>query len=119
MAKPEGLLPFKEFVNSIRSEKFSAFLARNLSGIKVANENAFTDMQAHILTLYENTEALHSFVDETDAVYDCIPAEQQPSLRGSQEGIPSAPDAPKYELARNSYHEGPDSLIDSPLGLEW
>ena len=84
----------------------------------MANEDAFTDMQDHILTLYENTEAQHSFVDETGAVYDCIPAEQQPSLRGSRGGIPSAPDAPKHEAAHNSDDERPDSLIDSPLGLD-
>ena len=118
MAKPEGLTPLKEFIDSIRSQKFAAISARKLPGIKVANEDAFTDMQDHILTLYENTEAQHSFVDETGAVYDCIPAEQQPSLRGSRGGIPSAPDAPKHEAAHNSDDERPDSLIDSPLGLD-
>jgi hypothetical protein len=120
MAKPEGFSSLKEFIDSVRSQKFSTFLARNLPGTKVANESAFADMQAHILKLYENTEALHSFVDETGAVYDCIPAEQQPSLRGSRGRIPSAPDAPapKHEAARSSYDERSDSLSGSPLGLD-
>ena len=77
MAKPEGFPSLKEFIDSVRSQKFATFLAKNLPEIKVANEDAFAEMQAHITTLYENTEALHSFVDETGAVYDCIPAEQQ------------------------------------------
>jgi hypothetical protein len=116
MAKPKGFPSLKEFVHSVRSHKFAAFSARDLRGIKVSNEDAFNEMQAHILTLYEKTEALHGFVDETGAVYDCIPAEQQPSLRGSRGSIPSAPDAPKHEAAPNSYDERQDSLIDSPLG---
>jgi hypothetical protein len=73
-------------------------------------------MQAQNLAVYEKTEAIHSFEDEIGAVYDCIPAEQQPSLRGSLGGIPSTPDAPKHESARNSDDGRPDSLIDSPLG---
>ena len=118
MAKPKGFSSLKEFVDSVRSQKFADFLARNLPGIKVAKEYAFAEMQAHILTLYENTEALHSFMYETGAVYDCIPAEQQPSLRHSQQRIPSAPDAPIHEEARSSYEKRQDFLIDSPLGLD-
>jgi Neprosin len=118
MAGPKGFPSLKEFVDSVRSQKHSSFLARNLPGSKVANENAFADMQAHILSLYDNTEAVHSFTDETGAVYDCIPAEQQTSLRGSRGGIPSAPDAPKHEAARGPNDERQDSLIDSPLGLD-
>lgn len=116
MAKPQGFSSLKEFVDSVRSQKFSAFEARKLPGIKVANEDAFADMQAHILSLYENTEALHSFVDETGAVYDCIPAEQQPAMRGSQGRFPSAPEPPKIEAAPGSYDERSDSLVGSPLG---
>lgn len=108
----------KEFVDSIRSQKHASFLARNLPETKVANEAAFADMQAHILSLYDNTEAVHSFMDETGAVYDCIPAEQQPSLRGSREGIPSAPDAPPHEAAGGPSDELRDSLIVSPLGSD-
>ena len=39
-------------------------------------------MKGHILELYEKVEAPHSFQDETGAIFDCIPVEQQPALRG-------------------------------------
>jgi hypothetical protein len=115
MAKPEGFSSLKEFVDLVQSQKFGTFSATNFQGFKVANEDAFAHMQAHIQTLYENTESLHSFVDETGAVYDCIPAEQQFSLRRSRQRIPSAPDAPKHRAARSSKDERRDSLIDLPL----
>ena len=40
-------------------------------------------MKAYIVGLYENVDAQQSFVDESGAIYDCIPVEQQPALRGS------------------------------------
>jgi hypothetical protein len=115
MAGPKGFPSLKEFVQSVRSQKHASFLARNLPGSKVANEAAFADMQAYILSLYDKMEAKHSFMDETGAVYDCIPAEQQPSLRGSRGRIPSAPDAPQHEAAGGPNDELRDSLIGSPL----
>jgi hypothetical protein len=65
----------------------------------VANEDAFSEMKSHILGLYEDVEAAHSFVDETGAIFDCIPIEQQPALRGSSEAVPKAPDLPPIEPA--------------------
>ena len=116
MAEAKGFSSLKDFVDSIRSLKYQDFLARNLPESKVAKEDHFTDMQAYILNLYDKTEALHSFMDEGGAIYDCIPVEQQSSLRGSRGGVPSAPDAPEVEAARGPKDERQDSLIVSPLG---
>jgi Neprosin len=118
MAGPNEFSSLKDFVDSIRSLKYQAFLARNLPESKVSKEDHFADMQAHILSLYDKTEALHSFMDESGAVYDCIPVEQQSSLRGSRGGVPSAPDAPEVEAARGPNDERQDSLIVSPLGSD-
>ena len=115
MAEAKGFSSLKDFVDSIRSLKYQAFLARNLPESKVAKEDHFTDMQTYILNLYDKTEALHSFMDEGGAIYDCIPVEQQSSLRGSRGGVPSAPDAPEVEVARGPKDERQDSLV-SPLG---
>ncbi len=116
MATPKGIPSLKEFIDSIQSHKFAAFSTTKLPGMRVANEESFIEMQSHILDLYKNTEAEHSFVDETGAIYDCIPAEQQPSMRSSPGGIPSAPDAPIHDITNNSHDEHNGSLISSPLG---
>jgi hypothetical protein len=117
MAKPKGFDSLKVFVNSIRSAKHAAFSARAQS--KVAHEGAFADMKAHILKLYDKTEAPHSFMDESGAIFDCIPIEQQPSLRGSRGAVPKAPEAPYHEMASaGPQDEKQDSLIASPLGPE-
>jgi hypothetical protein len=75
-------------------------------------------MQTHILSLYEKTEASHSFMDEGGAVYDCIPVEQQPSLRGLKGHIPAPPDAPRHEAIGGRKLRRKDILIVSPLGPE-
>lgn len=114
MAEPRGFASLKAFVDSIQSAKHAAYSARADS--KVAHEDAFADMKAHILKLYAKTEAPHSFMDESGAVFDCIPIEQQPSLRGSLGGVPKAPDLPQHEVAGGPQDERRDSLIASPLG---
>jgi Neprosin len=60
-------------------------------------------------------------MDESGAIYDCIPIEQQPSLRGSKEVVPKAPDAPAaYEAAAagSAREERNDTLAGSPLGTD-
>jgi hypothetical protein len=79
---------------------------------KVAHEDALEEMKAHILKLYDKIEAPHSFMDETGAIYDCIPVEQQPGLKGKSP--PEAPDAPP--TAGGQYEARKDSLTASPLG---
>lgn len=95
MPDPVGILPLAAFVESLQSASHPEFVARADS--RVAHEGAFTDMREHILGLYEGVEAPHSFMDEAGAVFDCIPVGQQPSLRGSTEEVPTAPDLPPLE----------------------
>jgi hypothetical protein len=116
MTEPKGFASLKAFVESIQSAKHAMFSVKPES--KVANEGAFADMQAHILSLYEKTEALHSFMDESGAVYDCIPVEQQPSLRGLKGRVPVAPDAPQLEAVGGPKAKHEDILAVSPLGLD-
>jgi len=62
---------------------------------KVANTAALTEMRDHITKMYQGVHVTHSFVQGSQT-YDCIPVEQQPSLRmaGSQ-GIAAPPTAPR------------------------
>jgi Neprosin/Neprosin activation peptide len=114
MPEPRGISSLNAFLDSLQSAGHSEYAARAAS--RVAHEEAFSDMKAHILGLYENVEAPHSFVDETGAIFDCIPIERQPSLRGSSERIPTAPDLPPAAGTGGDQDEQSDTLIGSPLG---
>ena len=92
MPDPKGFPSLKRFRDSVNSAKYTGLLSR--AETKVAHEDAFAEMKGHILNLYEKTDARNSFMDESGAIWDCIPIEQQPALRGSEGSVPKAPDAP-------------------------
>jgi hypothetical protein len=110
MSDPKGFPSLKASLDSVSPTTYKALSARAES--KVAHEEALEDMKTHILKLYDKIEAEHSFMDETGAIYDCIPIEQQPSLKGKRP--PEAPDAPP--AAGGQYEARKDSFVGSPLG---
>jgi hypothetical protein len=120
--EPKGIPSLNTFLNSLKSAKHAQYAASATS--RVAHEAAFAEMKSHILGLYEGVDARHSFSDETGAVFDCIPIEQQPALRGSKEPVPKAPDLPPPQEAEPSpraakaaeQDQRQDSLTSSPLG---
>src|SRR5437667_220037 len=119
MPDPKGFASLKAFLESVQSTNYAALSAR--AGSKVAHEDALGEMKTYILKLYDKTEAPHSFMDESGAIYDCIPIEQQPALKGSHERVPKAPDAPPAvpdapRAAGGPHEERNDHLIASPLG---
>jgi len=114
MPKKVAFPSFKAFIDSVQSARHGDYSARTAS--KVAHEDAFVEMKAHILKLYDKTEAPHSFVDQSGSIFDCIPIGQQPALRGSAGAVPKAPDLPHIELAGGRQSKYKDSLIKSPLG---
>jgi hypothetical protein len=124
MPDPTGFPSLNTFVESLRSASYAEFAPRVES--RVSHGDAFSEMQAHILGLYEDVEAPHSFMDETGAIFDCIPIEQQPSLRGSAEGVPTAPDLPPLEpeprggnaATAGEQDERRDNLADTTLSPE-
>lgn len=114
MAEPKGFPSLKASLDSIHSAKLGDYSARVEN--RVAHEDAFAEMKTHILNLYDKTEVPHSFMDESGAIIDCIPIEQQPALRGSSGAIPKAPDLPHHGVAGAPQGERKDSPIASPLG---
>lgn len=116
MAQPTGLTPFNQFLAAVADATHGEFATRSMS--KVAREDAFTEMKAHVLRLYENVEVPHSFVDENGSVFDCIPIEQQPALRNAREPVPQAPDVPYVAQAegRGVPDERNDRHVPSQLG---
>ncbi len=114
MPDPIGFPSFKAFIDSLKPAKHRDYSARAAS--KVAHEGAFEEMKAHILKLYDKTKAPHSFMDESGAIFDCIPIEQQPALKGSAGAVPKAPDLPQHKAASGPQARRKDSLIASPMG---
>jgi len=119
MANPKGFASLKAFLDSVQSTTPAALATS--AETKVAHEDALAEMKAHILKLYDKTEAPHSFMDDSGAIYDCIPIEQQPALKGSHGSVPKAPDAPPALSDAPNAVGGPqeernDRLIASPLG---
>jgi hypothetical protein len=98
MPDPKGITPFKKFVDTVSSAKHVDFAAMGT----VARADAFDAMKAHILKLYEAVEARHSFADENGSIFDCIPIEQQPSLRGKNEKPGKPTDLPDMPAARRT-----------------
>jgi hypothetical protein len=97
MPDPRGFPSLNASLESLESARYGEFAAR--AGSRVANEDDFSEMKARILELYQGVEAQHSFMDESGGIFDCIPIEQQPSLRGSVEEVPTAPDLPPLAAA--------------------
>ena len=114
MADPKGFPSLKASVDAVQSATHGEYAAK--AGSRVAHEDAFAEMKAHILSFYDKTEAVQSFMDEGGGIFDCIPIEQQPALRGSPGPIPKAPDLPWHEEAGGAKDERKASLIESPLG---
>jgi hypothetical protein len=74
----------------VRGAQFDLYLIDPRA--RVTNEAAFREMQDHIAKHYEGVDAEYSFEDAAGHVFDCIPVEQQPSLRGQTGRLPSPPD---------------------------
>ena len=74
----KGIVPFEEFRNSIGGADFAVSL--NARDARVTDRAAFEEMRQHLLGLYSGMEVRQSLLLEGD-VFDCIPIEQQPSVR--------------------------------------
>jgi len=83
---------FSDFYNSLISVKFDQFRANK--DVKVVDETAFSEMREYLIEHYKGIEVLHSFVDYGDSIFDCIPVEQQPSIKKSGQKVLDAPDFP-------------------------
>ena len=104
---PAGILPFRQFVESL--EKFSPSQHLEAAGSQVLHEEAVQDMNNHLKRHYQGVEAVHSFVDENGSVFDCIPIEQQPALK--QSGV--APAAPQ-DLPKPTGAQAAQGLAEAP-----
>jgi Neprosin/Neprosin activation peptide len=93
---PKGFPPFREFLKSIETAKHAAYAIR--PDAKVANPDAFEEMKAYITKLGEGIDVEHSFVDGNGQIFDCVPVQQQPSLKNTPSASIAQPtDLPSFE----------------------
>jgi len=90
MSTPSAIQPFEDFRDSLSSTKFPD--ARERLALKPDDE-AFDEMREFLLTRYDGVDVRHSFLESGGEVVDCIPAEQQLSLRDGSE-VPEPPSEP-------------------------
>ena len=109
------IVPLDEYLNQV--EKAGHTQAALAPSAKVENEDAFGSMKAHVLGLYKGVEATHSFEDDNGSIFDCIPIQQQPSLRGAAAATPtSLPTADKKPAANAEAAANQQSIpIVAPL----
>jgi hypothetical protein len=75
---PSQFVPFGDFIWNTEAARFEDYSVRAESRAKDAS--AFEEMRQHILALYQGVEVSHSFVLDSNH-FDCVPIEQQPSVR--------------------------------------
>lgn len=92
---------FREFFESMATSGAETYLSHPTA--RVTDEVAFNAMKLHISRLYEGVEVMHTFMDESGQIFDCVPIAQQPSIRraGSKK-IAEPPDLPTNERARGA-----------------
>lgn len=87
---PAGILPLAAHVTIVDSTSLA--LHRLDPRIRVEEEGAFDEMKSHIVDFYAGVKPVHAFEDAAGSVFDCVPVEQQPSLRGQAGPVASPPD---------------------------
>jgi hypothetical protein len=120
MLGAQSIQPFDQFRDSLHAETPPSSAADS--------PDAFEEMRSYLLDLYDGVEVPHSFLESGGHVVDCIPVEQQPSLRKS--GLkplspPAEPLVPKAHygvspIATGEYRKAPPPQLHpdyrDPLG---
>jgi Neprosin len=89
--RPIGIIPHYEFIKDVDSAHYDGLKAD--PRIQVRSAAHLKEMQAHIKQMYHGVTVVHSFADASGHVFDCIPIEQQPSVRGKAHyTVPKPPD---------------------------
>lgn len=87
---PLGIIPHDAFLRIAGTGQLTHY--QRYPHVRVAGNAAFQEMQAYIDRINQGVDVVHSFEDAAGQVFDCIPIEQQPSLRGRSRTIPNPPD---------------------------
>ena len=98
----DQFIPFSQHIDTVAGEKPSKFEAT-----PVAHEEALEEMRGYVLSYYEGMDVSHSYMDDHGNHWDCVPVEQQCSVKNGQtELVMDAPEAPDH----------PDTPADAAVG---
>ena len=89
---PQGFKPFAQFIDGVRKARADQYLKLPYSA--VLDASAFSEMRAYLLRYYDGVSPAASFADAGGSVFDCIPIEQQFSLREGLNAAAAPPDSP-------------------------
>jgi hypothetical protein len=87
---PLGIFSHDAFARVTADANLNNF--RHYPHVRVAGTVAFKEMQDYIAVRNANIDVIHSFEDAAGQIFDCIPIEQQPGLRGNPHPVASPPD---------------------------
>jgi len=87
--EPKGFASHQAFRASLDKAGYPAL--GTAPRAKVASSDEFDRMRAHLATLHEGVEVANSFVDPGGQIFDCVPIEQQPSLKRGSDRLPQPP----------------------------
>jgi hypothetical protein len=90
MTMARSIQPFTDFRGSLSSATYSD--ARERLGVKSDNEG-FDEIREFLLNRYDGVDVLHSFLERGGETVDCVPVEQQLSLRSGSD-VPTPPSEP-------------------------
>lgn len=107
-----GITPFDEFKEALQTAQPQQHLGPQS---RIANAQAFDNIQKHLIDYYQGIDAERSFVDDNGSIFDCIPTEQQPALRGTTTASVTAPDLPTIGERPSGPSEGKKALHVQPL----
>lgn len=83
---PQDVMPFDEFYQDLKKKK----LRSALKGLttRTASESSAELMRSYLVNYYRQMSAVKSFADSDGIIWDFIPVQSQPSLRGSHNPMP-------------------------------
>lgn len=106
MTTPQSIQPFEDFRGSLTSMRYSDVRERCQV---TAERDAFDEMREFLVSRYDGVDVRHSFLEHGGEIVDCVPIEQQLSLRADSD-VPAPPSDPPAPA------DPPADGTDSPPG---
>jgi len=110
---PAQFVPFANFIQSVNTADSAAYVGQ--PGNQVQDAASFEQMRQHILTMYNGVAVSHSFVVDSQH-FDCIPINQQPSIRLL--GINNVAASPPDSLLTQPVSDASSVLESSQIGAD-
>lgn len=88
MSRPEGKIPsFQQHLESVHRATPNDYPIQPEEAVP-DDTSSFEQMKDYILRRGEGVSVAHTFSDDNGQIYDCMPIEQQPSLKGAHPARP-------------------------------